>query len=304
MQATEVSAPAKINLTLHVTDQRADGYHLLDSLVVFAPVSDVVTIAPAEALSLRVTGPEAAGVPADGRNLVLKAAGMLSQHVRPATAAAICLEKTLPTASGIGGGSADAAAALRGLLKVWCGIDAMEVAAPDWLADGMLQLGADVPMCLHSRPARVRGIGDLVEPVHLPPLPAVLVNPRVEVSTPAVFRALAHRTNTPMPARMPGFDSPVSLIGWLAAQRNDLEAPALSVAPVIGTVLAALRDTAGCRLARMSGSGATCFGLFETSTEAEAAAHRLRELHGNWWISSGDLGDQGARASARSDPSG
>lgn len=297
MQATEVFAPAKINLTLHVTGQREDGYHLLDSLVMFAPAADVVHIAPAETLSLRVSGPEAAAVPDDGRNLVMKAAAMLSQHLPGAQGVSIRLDKHLPAASGIGGGSADAAAALRGLLHLW-----QTEAGPgnsDWLADGMLRLGADVPMCLGSHPARVRGIGDLIEPVRLPALPAVLVNPRVEVSTPAVFRALARRANPPMPSPLPRFDGPASLIDWLATQRNDLEAAALSIEPAIGTVLAALRDVSGCRLARMSGSGATCFGLFDSTPEAEAAARRLRAAHGDWWIASGDLGDQSVRARPR-----
>lgn len=293
MPGIEVAAPAKVNLTLHVIGQRADGYHLLDSLVAFAPVADLLHLAPAPEMGLRVTGPEAAGVPEDGRNLVMKAASLLIERLGPVPGAALWLDKHLPAASGIGGGSADAAAAVRGLLRLW------RVDRPEWLEGAMLSLGADVPMCLECRPARVRGIGERIAPVALPALPAVLVNPRAEVSTPAVFRALARRDNPPMPADLPQFGAAGALIDWLATQRNDLEAPALSVAPVIGEVLSAMRGEKACRLARMSGSGATCFGLFATRTEAEAAARRLRAAHGDWWVAAGDLGDQGALARPR-----
>lgn len=282
MPAIEVFAPAKVNLALHVTGRRADGYHLLDSLVAFAPVGDRLRLHPAEAMRLRVHGPEAAGVPEDGTNLVLRAAEVLG----PGPAAAIELEKCLPAASGIGGGSSDAAAALRGL--AW--LRGQGVAA-----QGLERLGADVPMCLDPRPARTRGIGEDLTPVSLPDLPAVLVNPRVEVSTPAVFKALAVKENPALP-EIPTFVDRLSCLGWLAAQRNDLEVPAMRLAPAIAQVLAVLGASAGCHFARMSGSGATCFGLYETAGDATAAAAEIAAAHPDWWVASGLLGDQSAAA--------
>lgn len=289
MSRIEGFAPAKINLTLHVTGQRADGYHLLDSLVTFAPVGDRLSVAPADELSLGVTGPEAAGVPEDGSNLVLRAARLLAEKQDIRRGARITLEKCLPAASGIGGGSSDAAAALRLLARLW-GLDPLP--PPQSFAP----LGADVPMCLAPVPQRVGGIGEELHPVTLPPLPALLVNPRIEVATPAVFRALASKTNPPMPDSLPAFAGAGECIDWLAAQRNDLQAPAIALAPVIAELLVRLGALPGCRLARMSGSGATCFALFETPVAAEAAAERLRATHPGWWIAAGTLGDQTQKA--------
>lgn len=287
MPEIEVLAPAKINLTLHVTGQRADGYHLLDSLVTFAPVGDRLRIGPADALSLAVDGPEAAGVPADARNLVLKMAALLPAG----RGAALQLTKTLPAASGIGGGSSDAAAALRGLAAFW------HLGPGDLPAAGQLAaLGADVPMCLTPEPLRAQGIGADLSPVALPPLPAILVNPRVEVPTPAVFKALTQKENPPMPPALPHFADAAALIGWLAQQRNDLQAPAQAVQPLITTALAALQALPGARLARMSGSGATCFALFATLPEAEAAHRILSAAHPDWWSACTCLGDQRAAA--------
>ncbi|WP_323765662.1 4-(cytidine 5'-diphospho)-2-C-methyl-D-erythritol kinase [Marinovum sp.] len=268
MAPTEAFAPAKINLTLHVTGQRADGYHLLESLVVFADVGDVVRVTPADEMSLCVTGPMASGVPEDARNFCWRAAQAFGAPV------AITLDKRLPAAAGIGGGSSDAAAVLRAM-----------AAAFDRPFDGdALALGADVPVCLLARAARMSGIGEAVEPLTLPVLHAVLVNPRVEVPTPVVFRGLASKQNPPMAALPAGGE----LVRWLGDQRNDLEAPALAAAPVIGTVLAAL-TRAGAGLARMSGSGATCFGLFADRTAAEAAAHRLQQAQPDWWVTAARL---------------
>lgn len=263
-------APAKINLTLHVTGQRADGYHLLDSLVAFADVGDHLALESDAPLGLTVSGPRAAGVPCDGRNLILKAAAHLG-----ATRGAMHLDKHLPTAAGIGGGSSDAATALR------LYAEAQGVGVPD---DGAA-LGADVPVCLLGRATRMEGIGEVLSPVpDLPPLPAVLVNPGVDVPTPAVFKALDHKDNPPMPARIPRFADVTDCAAWLATQRNDLEPPARTQAPVIGETLAALGAEAGCLLARMSGSGATCFGLFASRAEAEAAAARLAAAQPGWWV--------------------
>jgi len=282
MPEIEVFAPAKVNLALHVTGRRADGFHLLDSLVAFAPVGDRLLLRPSAALRLRVRGPEAAGVPEDGSNLVLRAAELLG----PGSGADIVLEKCLPSASGIGGGSSDAAAALRGLARL---------RGQGLVAEGLERLGADVPMCLDPRPARTRGIGEELSAVRLPDLPAVLVNPRVEVSTPAVFKALLVKENPPLP-EIPEFANTLQCLRWLAAQRNDLEVPAMGLAPEIAQVLAVLSASSGCHFARMSGSGATCFGLYETAEEAVSAAAEIAAAQPKWWVSSGLLGDQSAAA--------
>ncbi len=272
MAWSEVSAPAKVNLTLHVTGQRPDGYHLLDSLVVFSDFGDRVAVEAAPETRFSVTGPRAAGVPTDSRNLVLKAAALMA-----GAPAAITLEKNLPAASGIGGGSADAAATLRALSSLHGS------PLPD--AAAVLGLGADVPVCLQGHATRMSGIGEELAPVPaLPPLPAVLVNPGVEVSTPEVFRALDTPDNPPMPDIPAGLADPAEVAAWLATQRNDLEAPARALAPEIGDVLAALAATPGCLLARMSGSGATCFGLYQTETAARDAAGRLGAAQPGWWV--------------------
>ena len=264
-------ARAKVNLALHVVGRRADGYHLLDSLVAFADFGDVVTVEPAPSLSLSITGPMAAGLSAGPDNLVLKAAQMLGSPL----GAAITLEKRLPIASGIGGGSADAAATMQALGALW------GCALPD--AGQVLALGADVPVCLAGQSCRMAGIGDQISPIALPPAHLVLVNPGVGLSTAAVFGALLRRDNPPLPPAAPMPDA-VALAAYLCHCRNDLEAPALSIVPQIGAVLAALQGQKGCLLARMSGSGATCFGLFASASAAEAAATALRAQSGAWWV--------------------
>ena len=264
-------ARAKVNLALHVVGRRADGYHLLDSLVAFADFGDVVTVEPAHSLSLSITGPMAAGLSAGSDNLVLKAAQMLGSPL----GAAITLEKRLPIASGIGGGSADAAATMQALGALW------GCALPD--AGQVLALGADVPVCLAGQSCRMAGIGDQISPIALPPAHLVLVNPGVGLSTAAVFGALLRRDNPPLPPAAPMPDA-VALAAYLGHCRNDLEAPALSLVPQIGAVLAALQGQTGCLLARMSGSGATCFGLFASASAAEAAATDLRAQSGAWWV--------------------
>ena len=264
-------ARAKVNLALHVVGRRADGYHLLDSLVAFADFGDVVTVEPAPSLSLSITGPMAAGLSAGPDNLVLKAAQMLGSPL----GAAITLEKRLPIASGIGGGSADAAATMQALGALW------GCALPD--AGQVLALGADVPVCLAGQSCRMAGIGDQISPLALPPAHLVLVNPGVGLSTAAVFGALLRRDNPPLPPAAPMPDA-VALAAYLGHCRNDLEAPALSLVPQIGAVLAALQGQKGCLLARMSGSGATCFGLFASASAAEAAATALRAQSAAWWV--------------------
>ncbi|RMF34588.1 MAG: 4-(cytidine 5'-diphospho)-2-C-methyl-D-erythritol kinase [Alphaproteobacteria bacterium] len=269
-------APAKINLSLHVTGRRADGYHLLDSLVVFADAADSITARPAPRTSLSVTGPFAAGL-GGADNLVLGAARALPG---PAVPAALTLEKNLPVASGIGGGSADAAATLRALER----LSGREVARETMLATA-LTLGADVPACLESRPLRMRGIGERLDPLPaLPDLALVMVNPGVAVETAAVFARLGGRFSHP-PAEPPAAGAGLDAwLGWLAASGNDLQAPAIEAAPVIGAVLEALAAQPGVGLARMSGSGATCFGICRAMDEAEVAAAAIARAHPGWWV--------------------
>ncbi len=273
MGAETALARAKVNLCLHVTGQRADGYHLLDSLVVFAETGDGISVTSAPDLSLRVIGPQGAGLGAGPDNLCLQAARAFGLP----QGAAITLDKYLPIASGIGGGSADAAAVLLALSRLW------KVALPD--AAAVLALGADVPICLAGVPARMRGVGERVDPVFgLPDIWLVLANPGVAVSTPAVFRALARRDNPGLPEVLPHCATAAKLAEFLRAQRNDLEPAALTLAPQVGLVTAALSAQPGCLLARMSGSGATCFGLFLTAEQAEGAAQTLRLVHPDWWV--------------------
>jgi 4-diphosphocytidyl-2-C-methyl-D-erythritol kinase len=267
-------APAKINLCLHVTGRRADGYHLLDSLVVFAGVGDRVTAANADDLTLTLAGPEAGGLEPGDDNLVLRAARSMGVQ-----AAALSLQKELPVASGIGGGSADAAATLRVLAR-FTGLP-----LPD--ADKVLALGADVPVCLAGRPVRMQGVGEVL--THLPPLPPlwlVLANPRVPVPTPQVFTALATRHNPGLPdLPSQALTSAGALADWLATRtRNDLVAAAGQVAPVLMAVQEALAVTPGCLLARMSGSGATHFGLYPAAADAERARAMLAASHPGWWV--------------------
>ena len=274
-------APAKVNLTLRVTGRRADGYHLLDSLVVFGPAADNLRGSLADGLSLTLEGPFAAGLSAEADNLVLRAARALAAVAERPVGAALVLEKHLPVASGIGGGSADAAAALRLLCRLW-----NVQPPPDVMHTIALGLGADVPVCLASRPARMTGIGEVLTP--LPPPPPcglLLANPGIAVATADVFRA---RTGPFSPAShgLIAWPTVADLAADLAASANDLQKPALAVAPAIGPVLTALKALPGCLLARMSGSGATCFALFEDPASAERAASQLPR---GWWRSAGPL---------------
>lgn len=263
-------ARAKVNLCLHVTGQRDDGLHLLDSLVVFPDVGDVLRVAPADTLTLDIDGPFAGDLKGD--NLVLQAARLLSDR-----GAAIGLEKNLPVASGIGGGSADAAAALRVLSNLW------GIAIP--AGDTLSGLGADVPVCMKQHPVRMQGIGDILTP--LPPLPAfwiVLVNSGEGVNTGAVFQTMETRQNPPISTLRKAFPDCASLFAYLGQQRNDMQGAASRMSPVINTVLAQLSATPGCALARMSGSGGTCFGLYRTQDAAEAAAKAIQSAQPDWWV--------------------
>ncbi len=272
--ATEAFAPAKINLTLHVTAQRPDGYHMLDSLVVFADVGDRLTFDPGPAMSLAVTGPFAAGVPADGSNLVWRAAETAGWTGH------ITLEKNLPHGAGIGGGSSDAAAVLRALGQ------------PD--LDSAEALGADVPVCLSAVPKRLQGIGEILTPLpDTPVLDLVLVNPGGHLPTPAVFKALEHKMNDPMEG-VATWPDRAWLLDWLRRQRNDLTAPAMQLAPQIATALAALEQDA--QLARMSGSGATCFGIYPNGDAAQRAASRIAAEYPDWWVTPAHSLGAGPRA--------
>ncbi len=269
-------APAKVNLTLHVTGQRADGYHLLDSLVAFADVGDRITVRSAPTLTLQITGPRAADLPVQDDNLVLRAARLMG------ATAAITLEKTLPVASGIGGGSADAAATLRALARLG------QRPLPD--AAAVLTLGADVPVCLAGTTVRMQGVGERLNAVStLPEGWLVLVNPGVAVPTPAVFKALPRKDNAPMPREMPRLRSAADLAAFLQMQRNDLEPPATVITPAIRQTVQALGAQPGCLIARMSGSGATCFGLFADGLTAASAARALARQYPAWWVQAGAI---------------
>jgi len=271
-------APAKINLALHVTGRRADGYHLLDSIVVFADTGDRIEVAPAERLGLTVTGPFAAHAPGDERDLAWRAAADFLQTAGQGRGVAIEVEKNIPAGAGFGGGSSDAAAVLLALEELF---------AANLTDEGRqaiaLTLGADVPMCLIGRALRAGGIGEDIEPLNdWPALPLVLVWPGDTVSTAEVFNSLVRRDNPPLEAPPRGLP-PRQLAAWLARCRNDLEAPAEKIAPLIGVALEALRATDGCLLARMSGSGSGCFGLYATAGDAKGAAALLEAAHPGWW---------------------
>ncbi len=269
-------APAKVNLTLHVTGRRADGYHLLDSLVVFAGIGDEVTARKGDGLTLAIDGPQAAAL-AGGDNLVLRAARLLG-----ATDVALELRKRLPVASGIGGGSSDAAAAIRAI----CALD--ERPLPE--AAAVAALGSDVPVCLEPRPRRMSAAGEILsDPLDLPPAWLVLANPGVAVPTAAVFAALTGRSNPPMPAPLPALPDAAALARFVSAMRNDLEEPAIRIAPQIAAVRAALAAQPGCLAARMSGSGATCFGLFASPDAAGQAAVAIAMAQPGWWVESAPM---------------
>ena len=268
-----------MNLALHVVGRRADSYHLLDSVALFADFGDHVEVAPAETLALAVSGPFAAHAPGEESDLAWRAAEAFAAHAGTAPAASIRVVKEIPAGAGLGGGSADAAAVLRALNERL--ETPMEAEALRALG---LTLGADVPMCLAGQALRARGIGEAIDLIEgWPLLPMVLVWPGGSVSTAEVFGALASRENPPLPDP-PAPPDVGAVCDWVAACRNDLEAPALRIAPEIGDVLAALRSTEGCRVARMSGSGSACFGLYAERAEAEAAAERLRGAHPSWWV--------------------
>ena len=284
-------AYAKINLFLHVTGRRDDGYHLLDSLAVFADVADRLTVGPCPELRMSLSGPFGAALRENAEdNLVLRAARRLAaEAAHPVPGAHLTLEKHLPVASGIGGGSADAAAALRLLRRFWS-LGAVDASFLHAVAS---ELGADVPVCLASRPARMQGVGDiLLEAPTLPAIGMVLINCGDAVSTQAVFGA--REPGFRQVAELPhGWSDATSLAASLSLLSNDLEAAARQLCPAIGDVLSVLRALPGCRLARMSGSGATCFGLFDDASAASLAM-RKGGWPSHWWTWAGGLFVNGA----------
>ncbi|MEA4837210.1 MAG: 4-(cytidine 5'-diphospho)-2-C-methyl-D-erythritol kinase [Rhodospirillaceae bacterium] len=281
-----IFAPAKINLALSVVGLRNDGYHDLDSLVAFAGVGDTLSVRPAPVLSLSVGGPKAGALARQPDNIVLKAARLLAERTGCDQGAAIHLKKRLPVAAGIGGGSADAAATLKALCRLWqldpeaIGLDAIA-----------LELGADVPVCLAGHPARMQGVGDLVQPlsVGLPPAWLLLVNPGRALATPAVFKARQGPFSAPRTLLDRTPSDTADLAALLAQGGNDLTEAAIGLMPVIERVLDDLAALRGCLLARMSGSGATCFGLFADQDSAHRAALAMQEIHHRWWIAPAPL---------------
>lgn len=275
-------AKAKINLALHVLGRETNGYHALDTIVVFAEHGDALSLANGKPTSLKIEGPFGSQVPPDGSNLAIRAFDALRQAIgRPDLGAGeLLLFKDLPVAAGLGGGSSDAAAAMILL-------DQMERLD---LTDGMLfeaagTLGADVPMCLVGRALRARGNGAVVEPLRrLPELNLLLVNPGVAVSTADVFAALENRENPPIAAHVDGFESLDDLLAFLTSSRNDLEATTVALQPEVGQALDVLNGVEDCLFARMSGSGGTCFGIFPSRLAARHAAMRLRRAYPSWWI--------------------
>jgi 4-diphosphocytidyl-2-C-methyl-D-erythritol kinase len=284
MSSFSERAPAKVNLTLRILGKRADGYHDLESLVVFARLADEVTLTLDAPLGLDVVGPTAAAAGEVGDNLVLRAAHELAGRTDGLRLGRFALTKHLPVAAGLGGGSADAAAALRLLMRV----NAIARDNPALMAAARAT-GADVPVCLDPRPRVMRGVGDVLsKPLDLPALPAVLVNPRVPVPTRDVFGKLGlapgERRGATSEIDADHLEDRDALIRYLASQPNDLEPPARALRPVISDVLAALAAHDGCLFTRMSGSGATCFGLFGSDDAATTAAQRLSAAHPAWWV--------------------
>jgi 4-diphosphocytidyl-2-C-methyl-D-erythritol kinase len=286
-------ARAKVNLTLRVVGRRVDGYHDLESLVAFADCADRLSLTPGPGLDLTTIGPLAAACGETADNLVLKAARLLGERVPDLKAGSFTLDKVLPVAAGIGGGSADAAAALRLLAKL------NNLALDDnRLVEVALLTGADVPVCLASRPCDMTGVGENLLPLSLPKMPCVMVNPRVAVATKDVFSALGLRNGELLVGTSDILQAPAwpeagaSVENWvdaLAESSNDLEAPAMRIQPVITEVIAALNAANGAWLARMSGSGATCFAIFENTAEAQRAAQKIQLDHPQWWVHAGVL---------------
>lgn len=268
-----VTAHAKVNLTLHVVGQLPNGYHNLQSLVGLTDFGDQIYLSPASGFEFQVTGPFSQGIPLDDRNLVVRAAQFMANKYSRELECKVVLEKNLPMASGIGGGSSDAAAVMKALSQYW------SVPLPN--VDELMALGADIPVCMSSGLTLMEGAGEQVTPLAPPPAwGLLLINPNVGVSTPAVFNALSRKNNP----QMEKVTEHCHDIGWLCNQRNDLEPPAVAMVPEVAAVLDAISTTPHCKVARMSGSGATCFGVFADVNAAQTAAETLKHRHPNWWV--------------------
>jgi 4-diphosphocytidyl-2-C-methyl-D-erythritol kinase len=284
---------AKVNLTLRVVGRRTDGFHDLESVVAFADCADRLTLTPGSELSLQMSGPLAQACGETSDNLVLKATRLLAERVPGLKSGSFTLDKILPVAAGIGGGSADAAAALRLLAKL-NGLSLDD----ERLREVAIETGADVPVCLASRACDMTGVGETLTPLSLPIMPCVMINPCVPVATKDVFAALGLRNGELLVGVTDVFrgtdwpEAGASVEDWvevLAASTNDLEAPAMRIQPVIGEVIAALNATNGAWLARMSGSGATCFAIYENTADSGRAAEKIRRDHPTWWVHAGTL---------------
>ncbi len=282
-------APAKINLALHVTGLRADRYHELDTIAVFADVADQVALAPSDRLRIAVSGPFADQVPAGAGNLVRRAGLAMSEAADIRHGVSIRLRKNLPAGAGLGGGSADAAAVLRGLNRLW----GLDWPLADLAAIGR-QLGADVPMCLHAVSLRATGIGEAIRPIPVPtPLPLVIAWPCVSASTRAVFEDLSFDGGCALPGSVGHWQDVEDLAGWLLNKtENMLQRPAMRLVPEIGSVLEAFRSLPQCRFARMTGSGSACFGLFDTTDTADRAASLIKKGRPHWWVRSTCVSDR------------
>jgi 4-diphosphocytidyl-2-C-methyl-D-erythritol kinase len=284
---------AKVNLTLRVVGRRTDGFHDLESVVAFADCADRLTLMPGSELTLQMSGPLAQACGEASDNLVLKATRLLGERVPGLKSGSFTLDKVLPVAAGIGGGSADAAAALRLLAKL-NGLSLDD----ERLLEVALATGADVPVCLASRACDMTGVGETLTPLSLPIMPCVMINPCVPVPTREVFTALGLRNGELLVGATDVFrgtdwpEAGASVEDWvevLAASTNDLEAPATRIQPVIGEVISALNATNGAWLARMSGSGATCFAIYENTADSGRAAEKIRRDHPTWWVHAGTL---------------
>jgi 4-diphosphocytidyl-2-C-methyl-D-erythritol kinase len=293
MPALNEEGRAKVNLTLRVVGRRTDGYHDLESVVAFADCADRLTLTPGPVLDLKMSGPLAQACGDTSDNLVLKSARLLGERVPNLKVGSFSLDKVLPVAAGIGGGSADAAAALRLLAR----LNGLAIDDPR-LIQVALATGADVPVCLGSRACDMTGVGDTLLPLSLPKIPCVLVNPGIPVATKDVFAALGVRAGdllvgvTDVLQAVAWPEAGASIEDWveaLAASSNDLEEPAKRIQPVIGEVIAALNATNGAWLARMSGSGGTCFAIYENTADAGRAAEKIRLDHPRWWVHAGVL---------------
>lgn len=293
--AVEMTAPAKVNLNLHVTGRRDDGYHLLQSLVAFTNFGDKVEIYPADSYALDITGPFAASF-LDGAavqdNLITRAVMALGDMFGQTTGVSIRLVKNIPLGAGLGGGSADAAAVIRGMLQFWSG-QGIEMPVVDMtaLAPLLLSLGADVPVCYHGRDCFFEGIGDDIHPLvtAIPKMDILLVYPQKICSTPAVFKGFDTAFIT-QDIRRDGFDDRPDFLSYLQETQNSLSAPAISQIPEIARILQLLEQQQGCSLSRMSGSGSCCFGLFDDTALCQQGADAIRRAHPEWWVQTSYIG--------------